>query len=128
MVLLTGLPTLAGGVYWQITSQSAPNVLTIAAPRQAVDDISRSEEMQEQMWTLDLDALRSHTDPQTVRHFPAWAKGQLDATPSQVGAGRLTFEITPEMLQEGTLTASQRFLKTPHSRDPKRAGVVGERR
>jgi hypothetical protein len=107
VVVLDTFPTFAGGAFWQVTDSSDPGVLRIVVPREAaenpaVTDISRSQGAHEESWTLDLDALRAHiahTAPQSVRHFPAWASGQLNATPSRAGAARLIFEITPEMLR-----------------------------
>jgi hypothetical protein len=104
MVLLIALPPRGGGVFWQITNPRDPDVLTIAVPRAFAEDatvgeISRSQATHQEPWTLDLDALKARTDPGTVGAFPSWASGQLNVRPTQAGAPRPTFEITPEMLR-----------------------------
>lgn len=85
MVVLNTITPLAGGVYWQITKQRDPEVLTIVVPREAAEnpaiaDISRAPDAaHEESCTLDLDALRAHiahTAPRSVRHFPTWASGR----------------------------------------------------
>jgi hypothetical protein len=101
MALLVGITPLSGGVYWQLTDASDPGVLTIIAPRAVAEDaavpyISLPEGEQE-AWTLDLDALREHTEPRISRHFPAWVSGRASATPSEVGPG-VRFDIKPEMI------------------------------
>jgi len=89
MAMLVGLMPISGGVDWQITRADNPGVLTMVFSRQvatdaAVPDVSPPEVGQE-AWTLDFDAVRNHLHPETSSHFPAWARGQLSATPSEVG-------------------------------------------
>ena len=105
MAMLVGLMPISGGVYWQITRADNPGVLTLVFPGQvateaAVPDVSPPEVGQEawtlDLWTLDFDAIRNHLHPETSSHFPAWARGQLSATPSEVGPS-VRFDITPEM-------------------------------
>jgi hypothetical protein len=102
---LVGHRGISGGVMWQITQPDDPGVLTMVFPEQvatdaAVTDVSPPEIGQEawtgDFWTLDFDAVREHLDRQSSPHFPAWARGQVSATPSEVGPS-VRFDITPEM-------------------------------
>ena len=102
MVGLVGMQGISGGgVYWQITQLGDPNVLTMVFPeRVATDatmlDVSLPEVFGQEAWTIDFDAVREHLHPETSSHFPAWARGQVRATPSEVGPS-VRFDITPEM-------------------------------
>ena len=105
MTTLVGRRGISGAVMWQITQPNDPDVLTMVFPQQvatdaAVPDISPPEIGQEAwtggFWTLDFDAVREHLDRQSSPHFPAWARGQVGAVPSEVGPS-VRFDITPEM-------------------------------
>jgi hypothetical protein len=104
MVVLVGHRGISGGgVYWQITQPDEPDVLTMVFPEQvatdaAVPDVSLPEVVGQEAWTVDLDAVRAHLESQSFSHFPAWARGGVSATPSEVGAS-LRFDITPEMIR-----------------------------
>jgi hypothetical protein len=101
MVALAGQQGIrGGGVYWTVTQAGDPDVLTMVFPELVamdadVPDVSLPKIGQE-AWTIDFDAVREHSHPETSSHFPAWARGQVSATPSEVGIS-VRFEITPEM-------------------------------
>ena len=103
MVVLVGHRGISGaGVYWTITQPDDPDVLTMVFPEQvatdaAVPDVSLPEVVGQEAWTLGLEAVRAHLESQSFSHFPAWARGQVSATPTEVGAG-VRFDITPEMI------------------------------
>jgi hypothetical protein len=105
MAVLVGHRSISGGVYWQITQPDDPGVLTVVFPERvatdtAVPDVSLPEVGQEartlDLWTLDFDAVRAHSDSQSLSRLPTWARSQLRATPSEVGSS-VRFDITPEM-------------------------------
>ena len=89
MAMLVGLMPISGGVDWQITRADNPGVLHAGTPRAGCHRRSRprclAPEVGQEAWTLDFDAVRNHLHPETSSHFPAWARGQLSATPSEVG-------------------------------------------
>src|SRR5215216_2256740 len=103
MAVLVGHRGISGaGVYWQITQPDDPDVLTMVFPEQvatdaAVPDVSLPEVVGQEAWTLDFDAVRAHLESQSSSHFPAWARGQVGATPTEVGPS-VRFDITPEMI------------------------------
>jgi hypothetical protein len=103
MAVLVGHRGISGaGVYWQITQPDDPDVLTMVFPEQvatdaAVPDVSLPEVVDQEAWTLDFDAVRAHLESQSSSHFPAWARGQVGATPTEVGPS-VRFDITPEMI------------------------------
>jgi hypothetical protein len=93
---------MSGGVYWQVPGADDPDVLTMIFPEQVatdatVPDVSLPEVLGQEAWTLDFDAVKEHLDPRTAEHFPTWARGQVSATPSEVGPS-VRFDITPELL------------------------------
>jgi hypothetical protein len=101
MVGLVGHRGISGGVYWQVTLAGDPDVLTMVFPEQvamdaAVPDVSLPAVGQE-AWTIDFNAVREHLHPETSSHSPPWARGQVSATPSEVGPS-VHFDITPEMV------------------------------
>ncbi len=100
MTLLVGHMNLGGRVFWQVTRADYPGVLTMVFPEQDaknadVPDVS-SPGIGREAWTLDFNAVREHLDPQTVAYLPEWARGQVSATPSEVGPS-VRFDITPEL-------------------------------
>jgi hypothetical protein len=106
MVVLVGHRGISGGgVYWQITQPDDPDVLTMVFPEQvatdaAVPDVSLPEVVGQEAWSVDFEAVRAHMESQSLSHFPAWASGQISATPSEVGPS-VRFDITPEMFGFG---------------------------
>ena len=102
MVVLAGHMGTSGGVYWQLTQPDDPDELTMVfSERVATDatipDVSLPEVVGEEAWTVDLDAVRAHLESQSFSHFPAWARGQVSAIPSEVGPP-VRFDITPKMI------------------------------
>jgi hypothetical protein len=103
MVVLAGEQGIrGGGVYWQITQLGDPNWLTMVFPEQVatdatIPDVSLPEIFGQEAWTIDFDAVRAHLESQSFSHFPAWARGQVSATPSEVGPW-MRFDITPETI------------------------------
>jgi hypothetical protein len=92
-----------GGVYWTITQPGDPAVLSMVFPERVatdatIPDVSLPEVVGQEAWTIDLDAVRAHLHSESHSHFPAWARGQVSATPSEVGA-LVRFDITPEMIR-----------------------------
>jgi hypothetical protein len=104
MAMLVGHRGISGaGVYWTITQPDDPDVLSMVFPEQVatdatIPDVSLPEVVGQVAWTIDLDAVRAHLESQYSSHFPAWARGQVGATPTEVGAS-LRFDITPEMIR-----------------------------
>jgi hypothetical protein len=101
MAVLVGHRGVRGGVYWQITQPDDPDVLTMVFPEQVatdatVPDVSLPEVFGEEAWTIDFDAVRAHLGAEDFSGFPAWARGQVSATPSEVGES-VRFDITQEM-------------------------------
>ena len=101
MVVLVGRRGTSGGVYWQITQPEDLDVLTMVFPEQvatdaAVPDVSLPEVVGQEAWTLDFEAVRAHLESQSLSHFPAWASGQVSATPSEMEPS-MRFDITPDM-------------------------------
>jgi hypothetical protein len=105
MTTLVGRRGVSGGAVWEITRPDDPGVLTVVFPEPlatdaAVPDVSPPEIGQEawtgDFWTLDFDAVREHLDRQSSPQFPAWARGQVGAVPSEAGTS-VRFDITPEM-------------------------------
>jgi len=101
MVVLVGRRGTSGGVYWQITQPEDLEVLTMVFPEQvatdaAVPDVSLPEVVGQEAWTLDFEAVRAHLESQSLSHFPAWASGQVSATPSEMGSS-MRFDITSDM-------------------------------
>jgi hypothetical protein len=102
MVGLVGIQGISGGgVYWQVTQLGNPDVLTMVFPERVatdatIPDVSLPEVVGQEDWTLDFDAVREHLHPETSSHFPDWARGQVRATPSELGPS-MRFDITPEM-------------------------------
>jgi hypothetical protein len=102
MVGLVGTQGISGGgVYWQITRPGDPNVLTMVFPERVatdatIPDVSLPEVFGQEAWTIDFDAVREHLHPETSSHFPVWARGQVSATPSEMGPS-VHIDITPEM-------------------------------
>jgi hypothetical protein len=103
MVVLVGHRGVSGaGVYWQITQAGDPDVLTIVFPEQiatdaTVPDVSLPEILGQEAWTIDFDAVRAHLESQSFSLFPAWARGQASAIPSEVGPP-VRFDITPGLI------------------------------
>src|SRR5919107_5798099 len=103
MVALVGVQGISGGgVYWTVTQAGNPDVLTMVFPERvatdaAVPDVSLPEVVGQEAWTLDFEAVRAHLESQSLSHFPPWARGQVSATPSEVGPS-MRFDITPEMI------------------------------
>ena len=103
MVVLVGRQGISGdGAYWTVTQAGDPDVLTMVFPEQvatdaAVPDVSLPEVVGEEAWKIDFDAVRAHMHPETSSHFPVWARGQVSATPTEVGPS-VRFDITPEMI------------------------------
>jgi hypothetical protein len=103
MVVLNGLTTLTGGIYWQVRDPSDTDVLTLLTARVPPESRNapipgvRYPEDERQAWVFDLDAMKEHAAPETASGFPAWASGRVSVRPSVDGA-RLRFDITPEML------------------------------
>jgi hypothetical protein len=102
MGVLLGHRGISSGVYWQITQPGDPDELTMVFPERvatdaSIPDVSLPEVLGEEAWTIDFDAVRAHLESQSFSHFPAWARGQLSATPSEVGPP-VRFDITPEMI------------------------------
>jgi hypothetical protein len=103
MVILNGLTTVTGGIYWQLRDGSDPGVLTLLAahvPRErrpaSITGVQYPEDVHE-AWTFDLDDMKESAPPETASHFPSWASGRVSVRPSVVGES-LRFDITPEML------------------------------
>ena len=102
MVALVGRQGISGdGAYWTVTQAGDPDVLTMVFPEQvatdaAVPDVSLPEVVGQEAWSLDFEAIRAHLESQSLSHFPAWASGQVSATPSEVGPS-MRFDITPDM-------------------------------
>jgi hypothetical protein len=102
MAILVGHTGISGaGVYWQITQLDDPDVLTMIFPEQVatdatIPDVSLPEVVGQEAWPLDFDAVRAHLHQESFSHFPAWARGQVSAPPSEVGPS-IRFDITPEM-------------------------------
>jgi hypothetical protein len=102
MVALVGRQGISGaGVYWTLTQPDDPDVLSMVFPEQVatdatIPDVSLPEVFGQEDWTIDFDAVRAHLESQSFPHFPAWASGQVSATPSEVGP-QVRFDITPEM-------------------------------
>ena len=103
MVALVGRQGISGdGAYWTVTQAGDPDVLTMVFPEQvatdaAVPDVSLPEVVGEEAWKIDFDAVRAHMHQESSSHFPAWARGQVRATPTEVGPS-VRFDITPEMI------------------------------
>jgi hypothetical protein len=103
MVALVGRQGISGdGAYWTVTQAGDPDVLTMVFPEQVatdatVPDVSLPEVLGEEAWAIDFDAVRAHMHPETSSHFPVWARGQVSATPTEVGPS-VRFDITPEMI------------------------------
>jgi hypothetical protein len=92
-----------GGVYWTITQTGDPDVISMVFPERVatdatIPDVSLPEVVGQEAWTIDLDAVRAHLHSESSSHFPAWARGQVSATPSEVGA-LVRVDITPEMIR-----------------------------
>jgi hypothetical protein len=104
MAALVGKQGISGGgVYWTITQPGDPDVLSMVFPERVatdatIPDISLPEVVGQEAWTIDLDAVRAHLHSESYSHFPAWARGQVSATPSEVGAS-VRFDIRPEMIR-----------------------------
>src|SRR5215210_7873570 len=104
MAVLVGHRGISGaGVYWTITQPGDRDVLTMVFPERVatdatIPDVSLPEVVGQEAWTLDFDAVRAHLRQESSSHFPAWAKGQASATPSEVGPS-VRFDITPEMIE-----------------------------
>ena len=101
-MVLVGHRGISSGVYWQITQPGDPDELTMVFPERvatdaSIPDVSLPEVLGEEARTIDFDAVRAHLESQSFSHFPAWARGQVSATPTEVGAG-VRFDITPEMI------------------------------
>ena len=101
MVVLVGRKGTSGGIYWRITQPEDPDVLTMVFPEQvatdaAVSDVSLPEVVGQEAWTLDFEAVRAHLESQSLARFPAWASGQVSATPSELGPS-IRFDIKPDM-------------------------------
>ena len=102
MVALVGRQGISGdGAYWTVTQAGDPDVLTMVFPEQvatdaAVPDVSLPEVVGQEAWTLDFEAVRAHLESQSLSHFPAWASGQVSATPSEMGSS-MRFDITSDM-------------------------------
>jgi hypothetical protein len=102
MGVLLGHRGISGGVYWQITQPGDPDELTMVFPERvatdaSIPDVSLPEVLGEEAWTIDFDAVRAHLESQSFSLFPAWARGQVSAIPSEVGPP-VRFDITPEMI------------------------------
>jgi hypothetical protein len=102
MGVLLGHRGISSGVYWQITQPGDPDELTMVFPERvatdaSIPDVSLPEVVGEEAWTIDFDAVRAHLESQSFSLFPAWARGQVSAIPSEVGPP-VRFDITPEMI------------------------------
>ncbi len=103
MVILNGLTTLTGGVYWQLRDGSDPSVLTLLTARVPAESRTapipgvQYPEDEHEAWTFDLDDMKAHASPETASQFPSWASGRVSVRPS-VAEESLRFDITPEML------------------------------
>src|SRR5215212_4393824 len=103
MAALVGQQGISGGgVYWTITQLGDPDVLSMVFPERVatdatIPDVSLPEVVGEEAWSVDLDAVRAHLESQSFSHFPAWARGQVSAVPTEVGPP-VRFDITPEMI------------------------------
>src|SRR5215208_8353457 len=102
MVRLVGMQGFSGGgVDWQITRLGDPSVLTMVFPERVatdatIPDVSLPEVFGQEAWTIDFDAVRAHLHPEGYAQLPAWASGQVSATPSEMGP-QVRFDIKPEM-------------------------------
>ena len=105
---LTVLTPMSGGFFWQVTytpDPPDPGVLRMEFPEEFgrntdVPEISPPEAGRRE-WTLDFDALRERmskweSGQREAARLPAWVKGRVSATPSEVGS-RVRFDLTPEM-------------------------------
>jgi len=102
MVALVGRQGISGaGVYWTLTQRDDPDVLSMVFPEQVatdatIPDVSLPEVFGQEAWTIDFDAVRAHLHPEGYAQLPAWASGQVSATPSEMGP-QVRFDIKPEM-------------------------------
>jgi hypothetical protein len=104
MVILRGMMTISGGIYWNVLDSSGPGVLTLITARAAsgyrtapIPGVLYPEE-EHQAWTFDLGAMKERAEPEVADCFPSWAVGKVTMEPSVEG-GILRFDFTPEMLE-----------------------------
>ncbi len=98
MVVLNGMMTPGGDVYWKTASADDPETLTLLVDsivlraNTATDDCPPAGD-DFGTWTLDLDALRERADSKTAEDVPPWASGRVSMEPTEEGKV-LRFDIS----------------------------------